>query len=249
MIRAARAGRGPGSLPAAAVVTHERVVTHGELARSRPSAPPASLRPRRSSRRFALVDHDADVMVGASWRARLLSGSEACQYPPGRAATSIRDLRERFDHDGAGHSRDDLGGHRGDESSRLVSWTSATVRRTHGSTRRPAGARPHLVLTTGTTGKPRGRAPRLGAAAPGHRTDQAGSRTSGGCWPTVSTSSPACRSCCTSSPRAPPWSRPLRVDPRGPCRDARASGDSRQRDADVLALPARRASIRRRAGP
>jgi acyl-CoA synthetase (AMP-forming)/AMP-acid ligase II len=131
-----------------AIVTHEMTVTHGELARDAECVA-AALR-REGITRFAIADHGADVVVallaGAS-----AAGVEACQYPPDEA-DELEDLRERFDHEIVVSDRDDLGS-LGARIVRPDEWIGT------GRPSRPIepiSPRPHLVLTTGTTGKPRG---------------------------------------------------------------------------------------------
>ncbi len=131
----------------AAIITHELTVTHGELAAAAESV--ATALRREGVSRFAIADHDADVVVallaGAS-----AAGAEACQYPPGEP-DELRELRERFDHEIVVTRRDDLGSI-GGRIVRPADWTNSE----RGPAIEPAAARPHLVLTTGTTGEPRG---------------------------------------------------------------------------------------------
>ena len=131
----------------AAVVTDEYAVTYGELL-ARAEAVAAGLTARGITR-FAVLDHDAATALALLGGASL-AGAEACLYPPTDDAAEIAALAVRFDH--------------------AVLVTAAEVDvplpRLHpaelgaGDAGRapdaPPPARPHLVLTTGTTGTPRG---------------------------------------------------------------------------------------------
>ena len=131
-----------------AIVTHDRTVTYGALVEAADRVA-AALR-ESGVRRFALVDHEADTVVallaGAS-----AAGAEACQYPPAEP-DEIAELVGRFDHDLLVSERDDLDG----AGARVVppnAWLGDAAP----ATDEPAAdGRPHLVLTTGTTGAPRG---------------------------------------------------------------------------------------------
>ena len=131
----------------AAIVTHELTVTHGELAAAAERVATALC--REGVTRFAIADHGADVVVallaGAS-----AAGAEACQYPPGEP-DELSEIRARFDHEIVVTSRDDLGSI-GGRIVRPTDWTGSEG----GPAIEQATARPHLVLTTGTTGEPRG---------------------------------------------------------------------------------------------
>jgi acyl-CoA synthetase (AMP-forming)/AMP-acid ligase II len=102
--------------------------------------------------RLAVVDHEAPVVVpllaGAS-----AAGVEVTQYPP-VDPDEIGALLARFDHDVLVTDRDDLAG----LGARIVP-TSELLGAELPPSDVPApapSARPHLVLTTGTTGAPRG---------------------------------------------------------------------------------------------
>ncbi len=96
-----------------------------------------------------------------------------------------------------------------------------------------------MILTTGTTGEPKGVPPRL-VADRAHARERAPEPGAAGCSPTTSTSSPARRSCARARQR-----RDARRARARAARDdvietiARSGCHARQRDADVLA-PARR---------
>jgi acyl-CoA synthetase (AMP-forming)/AMP-acid ligase II len=128
-----------------AVVTDEDALTYGELYENARAV--AAALTRRGIGRFAVQDGDA-ATVTALLAGSSLSGAQACQYPPTADAAEIARLAERFDHD------------------LLVSRDpSAPIRTLHpdelpaepaDAPPRPPEARPLLVLTTGTTGAPRG---------------------------------------------------------------------------------------------
>jgi acyl-CoA synthetase (AMP-forming)/AMP-acid ligase II len=142
-----------------AIVEHGHTTTYGELL-ERAHSLAAGLAERRITR-FATLDHDAAtavaVMAGAS-----LVGAESCQYPPAGDATGITeitettevtDLAQRLDH------RLILADHRLDVAG--VATITADELASSAQTARaaqttPPAARPLLVLTTGTTGAPRG---------------------------------------------------------------------------------------------
>ncbi len=102
--------------------------------------------------RFAVVDHEAPVVVPLLAGASLV-GVEACQYAPVEV-DEVRDLLRRFDHDVLVTDRTDLDGlgARVVGSSELLGGSGRPER----SEAPPSDDRPHLVLTTGTTGAPRG---------------------------------------------------------------------------------------------
>lgn len=136
-----------------AVVTHEVTRTYGQLADDAVGV--AAALTERGIRRFAIADVEAatvlPLLAGAS-----LVGAEACQYPPD-APDDLRSLVERFDHDVLVTDRDDLAG----LTSQVLPTAALLAGADPGSsvqvdTTPPDGVRPHLVLTTGTTGAPRG---------------------------------------------------------------------------------------------
>jgi acyl-CoA synthetase (AMP-forming)/AMP-acid ligase II len=131
-----------------AILTHERTVGYGELAYAADNAA-AALR-REGVTRFAVAEHEAAPVV-ALLAAASAASAEACLYPPSEP-DEIGRLLERFDHDVLVTTRDDL------DAARVVrpeEWTSTTTPTPYDA--HVAGSpRPHLVLTTGTTGTPRG---------------------------------------------------------------------------------------------
>ena len=134
-----------------AILTHDTSTTYAELVAAADSVA-AALR-REDVRRFAVADHDAATVVallaGAS-----AAGAEACVHPPAEP-DEIRDLVARFGHHVVVTARDDLQV----LDSRVVAadlWTGGGEPTTEPFPRPTDAARPHLVLTTGTTGLPRG---------------------------------------------------------------------------------------------
>ncbi len=130
------------------LVTHERSWSYTDL-RDASLAAAAWLRAEGVTR-VAVADFEAGVVVpllaGAS-----LTGTEVTQYPPEDVAV-IADLSQRFDHDIVVTDRRDLA----TLGVRLVP-TGDLLAATPGPEDQPVPAeRPHLVLTTGTTGAPRG---------------------------------------------------------------------------------------------
>jgi acyl-CoA synthetase (AMP-forming)/AMP-acid ligase II len=128
-----------------AIVTDERTTTYGELV-ERAEALATGL-VTRGITRFAVLDSDAATVIallaGAS-----LAGAEACQYPPTDDPAEVVELAGRFDHDVVVTSREDL----------TVPFMRAAELLTEAGApiESPPGERPLLVLTTGTTGAPRG---------------------------------------------------------------------------------------------
>lgn len=130
-----------------AIVTHEIGLTYGDVAiRSRIVAD--RLRAQGITR-IAVADHEAAVVVPVLAGAAL-AGVEACVYPPGKRA-EIADLARRFDHRAVVSDRGDLAGlfRRSIMPGELFDGPDP------GAVSQ-APFRPHLVLTTGTTGAPRG---------------------------------------------------------------------------------------------
>jgi acyl-CoA synthetase (AMP-forming)/AMP-acid ligase II len=132
-----------------AVVTDERTVTYGELAETAERV--AHELHRRGIERAAVVDPDAATVL-ALLAGMELAGVEPCQYPPVDEPEQIALLAQRFDHDVIITPRTDLAAAAAAviEPSELLGapatpWTDPL----------PA-SRPLLVLTTGTTGEPRG---------------------------------------------------------------------------------------------
>ncbi|MDT4945784.1 MAG: hypothetical protein QOH14_2517 [Pseudonocardiales bacterium] len=143
-----------------AIVTDEYTATYGELL-ARAEAIAAGLTERRIAR-FAVLDHDAATVVallaGAS-----LAGAEACQYAPTGDPAAVAALAERFDHTVLvstdivstdivttdGRTAAEIGGS-------LEVITPAALAGIGAPPAEPPGERPLLILTTGTTGTPRG---------------------------------------------------------------------------------------------
>jgi acyl-CoA synthetase (AMP-forming)/AMP-acid ligase II len=129
-----------------AIVNHDGCTTYGDLV-ERAGSIAASL-VERGVTRFGVLDHDAatvaTLLAGAS-----LAGAEACQYPPTDDLAEVAALAARFDHDTVISRRDDLPeGVHGVHPDALSGAAPAPDA--------PPADRPLLVLTTGTTGTPRG---------------------------------------------------------------------------------------------
>jgi acyl-CoA synthetase (AMP-forming)/AMP-acid ligase II len=131
----------------AAVVTHTVTRSYREVLDDARRV--AAALARAGVTRLAVVDHEAPVIVpllaGAS-----AAGVEVTQYPPAEP-DEIRRLLASFDHDVLVTDRRDLAG----LGARIVP-TSELLDAAPSVRLPPADARPHLVLTTGTTGAPRG---------------------------------------------------------------------------------------------
>lgn len=134
-----------------AVVTDERVVTFGELLTDAQRA--AGYLTAHAIHRFAIVDSDAPTVL-ALLAASSLAGVEACQYPPVDLRADVAALADRFDHDVLVTSRADLDGI-GTVLAPSALWAAdpPDLDAPHAE---PPPSRPLLVLTTGTTGVPRG---------------------------------------------------------------------------------------------
>lgn len=133
-----------------AVVTHDGTWTYGRLLDDADRAAGALL--ERGVRRVGVVDVAAERVVPLIAAAALL-GVEACLYPPVEPA-EVADLASRLDHDVLLTDRDDL-----DDAAATVLDVREVLGAASMTGGLPAGeprTRPHLVLTTGTTGAPRG---------------------------------------------------------------------------------------------
>ncbi|GAA4672706.1 class I adenylate-forming enzyme family protein [Nocardioides nanhaiensis] len=137
-----------------AVLTHTCSLTYASLL-SRARSVAAALR-SAGVERFAVVDVEAEVVLpllaGAS-----LAGAEACVYPPSEAA-EIGALAERFEHNVLVSDRVDLAGLAASDAVEVVptgAWLTGSLESDDSGDALPS-SRPHLVLTTGTTGLPRG---------------------------------------------------------------------------------------------
>lgn len=126
-----------------AVVTHEGTATYGDLLADAQSNARALL--DASVDRFGVDEVDAARVIAAMAAASMV-GAEACIYPPVEIAET-RQLLERFDHHVC------LTSNREVEAHATPLTPSASDRPVDTALPR---SRPHLVLTTGTTGTPRG---------------------------------------------------------------------------------------------
>jgi len=130
-----------------AVVDNEQTFTYGDLTAAAESV--AAFLQRRGIRRFGILDHTASTVIallaGAS-----ITGAEACVYPPSDDAGAVEELAERFDHAVIVTTQTDLTDHVTlvDPSALLTTPGTASIN--------PPTRRPLLVLTTGTSGTPRG---------------------------------------------------------------------------------------------
>jgi acyl-CoA synthetase (AMP-forming)/AMP-acid ligase II len=134
-----------------AIITDDGARTYGALA-EQAEAVAAGLASRGIAR-FATVTDDAAAVVallaGAS-----LAGREVCQYPPTDDPVPVQELAGRFDHDVIVTDRVALAGVAGRVA--VDDLASATAGGRGAGPADPPAVRPLLVLTTGTTGAPRG---------------------------------------------------------------------------------------------
>lgn len=149
------------------VVTDDEVVRYDELLQRAESA--AGYLITNGIDRVAVATYDAAHVIAALAGASL-AGAEACVYPP-EPPDRIEQLAARFGHECLISDRDDLG-----QAGRIVP-VQELINARPGEGPLPPG-RPHLVLTTGTTGEPRGvrhswtrlvRRYESVTSAPGHR--------------------------------------------------------------------------------
>ncbi len=130
-----------------AVVTNHGTTTYAEL-RDAAENVARALREREMTR-FAIADVDAGVVLallaGAS-----AAGADACVYPPLETGDEAADLAERFDHRTVVCAEPPSGAFDVIAPSALTEGTAAPT-----TNERPA-QRPLLILTTGTTGAPKG---------------------------------------------------------------------------------------------
>jgi acyl-CoA synthetase (AMP-forming)/AMP-acid ligase II len=129
-----------------AIVVDEGATTYGELLAAAEAC--AGQLIGRGLDRVAVRDPDAVTVVtllaGAS-----LAGTEVCQYPPTDTDEETAKLAERFDHDVLVTP--------GSAPAGMTALAPAELFEGDGpAPADPPEARPHLVLTTGTTGAPRG---------------------------------------------------------------------------------------------
>lgn len=138
-----------------AVLTHDEAVTYAELV-ARAEATGAHLR-ELGATRVATFDGDAARIIALLAAASSL-GVEVCQYPPAEPA-AIADLAARMEHEVLLSGDPDARASAPD-GLRVVDhtgWASSTGGEGEATAlSEPPAARPHLVLTTGTTGAPRG---------------------------------------------------------------------------------------------
>ncbi len=136
-----------------AVIADDDTTDYGELV-DRAETLSAGLIARDVSR-FAALDHDAATVL-STMAAASLAGIESCQYPPLDDGAELRELTERFDHHVV----------LTDEPARtalaatvpdLDVLSTRELADSGGSAAvQPPAEHPLLVLTTGTTGTPRG---------------------------------------------------------------------------------------------
>lgn len=130
-----------------AIVVDEGTTTYGALLASAERVSAALI--ARGITRFAVLDHDAANVV-ALLAGSSLAGAEACQYPPTEDAGEVAALASRFDHDVVVSAEPlDLPGI-------TVLAPSELIENDAVSRGEPPAQRPLIVLTTGTTGAPRG---------------------------------------------------------------------------------------------
>jgi acyl-CoA synthetase (AMP-forming)/AMP-acid ligase II len=130
-----------------AVVTDEDSITYEALT-ARSEALAAGLLARGLAR-VAVVTEDA-VTVVALLAAGSLSGTEICQYAPTDDPEVVRGLAERFDHDTVITDRAALADLPGALDPEVLAGDPSAA------PAEPPDERPLLVLTTGTTGAPKG---------------------------------------------------------------------------------------------
>ncbi|RZI96483.1 MAG: long-chain fatty acid--CoA ligase [Microbacterium sp.] len=138
-----------------AVVTHDGAWSYGRLLTASHRAASALTAPASfadgAPRRIGVVDFEAAEVVPLLAAASLV-GAEVCLYPPVEP-DEVTDLARRLDHQVLVTDRDDLQGAAATvlDVRTLLDADSGPVR-----AEPEDAARPHLVLTTGTTGVPRG---------------------------------------------------------------------------------------------
>lgn len=135
-----------------ALVTYAGETTYADVAAA--SVRVAEFLRDRGITRFAIVDHEVEIVVPLLAGAAL-AGVEACQYSPVEPPEVV-DLMARFEHSVLVTDRTDLAG--------LAESTLSTAEVLAGPDGFTGGhtelatpdSQPHLILTTGTTGPPRG---------------------------------------------------------------------------------------------
>jgi acyl-CoA synthetase (AMP-forming)/AMP-acid ligase II len=144
LLRAA-AARTPGQ---PAVITNDRTTTYAELLAAAEAN--AAALAERGIARFGIVDQDASVVLallaGAS-----LAGAETCVYSPIETGEEAAELASRFDHEVVVCADPGLKG-----EFEIIDPHELRAQEGAGATSEPPEQRPLLILTTGTTGVPRG---------------------------------------------------------------------------------------------
>ncbi len=138
------AGRDPSVL---AVITNGKEVRYGDLLTHAEAA--AAMLIERGIDRFGIVHQDAAVVIELL-AASSLAGAEACVYPPLDHPGVARDTSARFDHEVIVSDDQDL-----ETDAVVIRPDELTVAGVSPPSDLPP-TRPLLVLTTGTTGEPRG---------------------------------------------------------------------------------------------
>jgi acyl-CoA synthetase (AMP-forming)/AMP-acid ligase II len=131
-----------------AIIVNDREVSYPQLLHAATSVA-ATLR-AREVRRFAVADFDA-ITVLALLAGASAAGAEACVYPPDDDPGAAAELMQRFDHDTVVSSRTDL-------AAGPTVLTPDELLHADDGGRAPdvPAERPLLILTTGTTGAPKG---------------------------------------------------------------------------------------------
>jgi acyl-CoA synthetase (AMP-forming)/AMP-acid ligase II len=130
-----------------AIVTDDGTLTYAELV-AQAERLAAGFAAERIGR-IAVLDHDAPT-AAIALAAASLAGVEACMYPPADDPAELSALAERFDHDLALTRRADAA------PAPLHAVDPDALSNDDPTPAEPPANRPHLVLTTGTTGAPRG---------------------------------------------------------------------------------------------
>ncbi|MCR1786191.1 acyl--CoA ligase [Nocardioides carbamazepini] len=135
-----------------AVVTHDLTVSYAELLAMAEGA--ATALSELGADRIALADHEAAPVI-ALMAAAAATGVEVCLLPPD-GAEQVLDLVGRFDHTVVVTDRDDLPESALPAGVRRVGLAGLLATPAQSAPGDLPAHRPHLVLTTGTTGAPRG---------------------------------------------------------------------------------------------
>lgn len=134
-----------------AVVNDERSITYRELTRWAETI--ADALEQQGITRFALSTRDATTAI-ALLAGSSLAGAEACQYSLDDGPAEIAAMLDRFDHRVLVSDRAELAGLRGVMAVEQLETPNSDSRRAAHPV--PSTSRPLMVLTTGTTGTPRG---------------------------------------------------------------------------------------------